>query len=122
MSESAPLDPAAMERLCRLGGKKFACEMIDLFLDYVGTKVAEARQAATAGDLSRLQKAVHPIKSSAGNVGATRLQELAKRLENEAYTGQAQMAAASLNTLEQAFADARIELTAAKEKLADPMA
>ena len=51
MRTNPDLDPAAIERLRGLGGEKFVREMIGLFLDYVGQKVKEARQAMLAGDL-----------------------------------------------------------------------
>ena len=79
-NKTHPLDPAAIERLCRLGGEKFAGEMIDLFGSFGGKKIAEARQARQTGNLTALAEAVHPLKSSAGNVGAVRVQELAAQI------------------------------------------
>jgi len=43
MSEFSPLDLSALERLHRLGGDDFTRKMIELFLDYGGTKLDEAR-------------------------------------------------------------------------------
>ena len=120
MSESRNLDPAALERLQRLGDSAFVCKMIDLFLDYAGKKIAEARRAQAAADLPGVQKAVHPIKSSAGNVGACRIQELALRLEDLARDGQAEAIAVSLSELEQAFAEVKPELEARRKTLATP--
>jgi len=116
------LDPTALERLVRLGGNQFAGEMIALFLDYAGKKVAEALAAQAAGDLAAVAKAVHPIKSSAGNVGAARVQALAARLEAEAGAGQAAAVAAGLAELEPAFTAASLELAAAQQRLAEPAA
>jgi HPt (histidine-containing phosphotransfer) domain-containing protein len=67
MNEPSTFNPAAIERLCRLGGEKFAVEMIDLFFSYGAKKVAEARQAREAGNLTALADAAHPLKSSAGS-------------------------------------------------------
>ena len=61
--------------------------MIDLFLEYAGQKIVEARAAQVAGNLTGVEKAVHPIKSSAGNVGARRIQELALQIEELARQG-----------------------------------
>ena len=119
MDPTAQLDPAALARLRRLGGIKFTREMIDLFLDYAPKKVAEARRAQLAGDLAGVGKAVHPIKSSAGNVGAVRLQEWATRLELDAKAGQAAAVAAGLTELELACAAASAELAAAKQTLVE---
>jgi HPt (histidine-containing phosphotransfer) domain-containing protein len=103
MSDSQNLDSAALQRLQRLGDDAFVCKMIDLFLDYAAKKVGEARAAQAAGNFVGVENAVHPLKSSAGNVGAFRVQELAVRLEDLARQGQAEALAVSLGELELAF-------------------
>jgi CheY-like chemotaxis protein/HPt (histidine-containing phosphotransfer) domain-containing protein len=115
--ESSPMQVAAIERLRKLGGDEFVNKMIDLFLDYTGTKIADARKAGTAGDLAALAKAVHPIKSSAGNIGASRVQELAARLEQlgKQPTGGEELSRL-LDELEIAFAEAQQVLEAEKSK------
>jgi HPt (histidine-containing phosphotransfer) domain-containing protein len=118
MNEPGPLNPAAIERLCRLGGEKFASEMIGLFLSYGATKIAEARQAQQAGNLGALADAAHPIKSSAGNVGAIRVQELASLVEQTARQQQGDLANAQLGELERAFVEAKSQLEKEKAKLA----
>lgn len=115
MSERASFNPAALERLIKLGGQKFALEMIALFGSYGGQKMAEARQA---GDLPALAAAVHPLKSSAGNVGAARVQELAAQIEQAANEQQAEHASNLLTELEGAFTEAVKRLELEKTKLA----
>ena len=39
MNEARPFNPAAIERLIKLGGQKFALEMIDLFGSYGAKKL-----------------------------------------------------------------------------------
>lgn len=104
MSASNDLDPAAIERLQRLGGGTFTAEMIRLFLSYGGEKLAEARRALQAGDLVGVEKAVHPVKSSAGNVGAVRMQQLAVETEQRAREQQSAAVAALMDELEAAYA------------------
>ena len=106
MNEPSPLDPAAIERLLKLGGPKFTLGMIDLFGSYGGKKVAEARQAQQSGNLTALADAAHPLESSAGNVGAVRVQELAAQVEASAREQQAGAAGDQLKELERAFAEA----------------
>lgn len=118
MSEMQNLDPSALERLQRLGGAEFVCKMIDLFLGYAAEKIAEARKAQTGADWPGIAKAVHPIKSSAGNVGARRLQELAQRLEQLSQQGESAPLAALVGELEQAFAAVKPELEQKKQSLA----
>lgn len=120
MSESSPLHPNAIERLCKLGGPAFAGKMIDLFISYCGEKVAAARRAQVAGHWPGVAEAVHPIKSSAGNVGATRVQDLATRLEQSAKQANASQAVAELAELEQAFGEAKTALETQKAKLPLP--
>src|SRR5712671_2528529 len=108
MNEPKPFDPAAIERLFKLGGQKFTLEMIDLFGSYGGKKLAEARQAQQTGNLKALADAAHPLKSSAGNVGAVRVQELAAQVESSAREPNAGLAGAQLDELERAFAEARV--------------
>jgi HPt (histidine-containing phosphotransfer) domain-containing protein len=110
MSEPSNLDPAALQRLQRFGDSAFVCKMINLFLDYAGQKIAEARAEHTAGNLAAVERAVHPIKSSAGNVGARRIQELALQIEEHAREGKAEAVADELSELEQAFAAVKPEL------------
>ena len=117
MSASQNLDPAALERLQRLGGDAFVCKMIDLFLDYAARKISEARAAQVAGNFTSVEKAVHPLKSSAANVGATHVQELAVRLEDLARQNQAEALAISLGELELAFADVEPELERHRQSL-----
>lgn len=122
MNEPKPFDPGAIERLLKLGGPKFTLEMMDLFGSYGGKKITEARSAQQAGQLPALAEAAHPLKSSAGNVGAVRVQELAAQVELFAREQKAEMAGARLNELESAFAEAKLFLEAERTRLAPPPA
>jgi HPt (histidine-containing phosphotransfer) domain-containing protein len=117
MSESLNLDPTALQRLQRLGDGAFVCKMIDLFLEFAGQKIVEARAAQVAGNLTGVEKAVHPIKSSAGNVGARRIQELALQIEELARQGHSETLAASMTELELAFAAVKPELEETRQSL-----
>jgi HPt (histidine-containing phosphotransfer) domain-containing protein len=110
MIETQNLDPAALERLQRLGGDGFVVKMIELFLEFAGGKVVAARRAQSAGDLAGVANAVHPIKSSAGNVGACRMQILARKIEELARQGQAGPLDDLVAEMEQAFVAAKAEL------------
>jgi CheY-like chemotaxis protein len=107
----------ALENLRRLGGAKFAAEMIELFFEYTQTKLTEAREAYAAGNNDGLAKAVHPIKSSAGNVGAARVAELAAQIENVARQKHMSELGGLLGELEGAFADIKPKLEAGKKAI-----
>jgi HPt (histidine-containing phosphotransfer) domain-containing protein len=112
------VNPAAIERLVKLGGGAFAAKMIGLFISYGGEKVAAARQAQSAGNLNAVADAAHPIKSSAGNVGALRVQDLAAKLEQSAREAKSDLVQSQLTELEQAFADSASFFEAEKARLA----
>ena len=117
MNESNALDLAAIERLRKLGGDKFAGEMIDLFLTFVGGKIVEARQAQLAGNLAAVAAAAHAAKSSAGNVGAVQVQAIAAQAERSAKDAAGDAAAESVAALEHSFAEVKPLLEAEKAKL-----
>ena len=88
------LEGSALDRLRDLGGQEFAAQMIGLFLELAQRKLAEARRAESRQDFQAVRMAVHPLRSSSGNVGArtmmelaARIDELAGRQENEAIPG-----------------------------------
>ena len=122
MNEPSALNPAAIERLCKLGGDKFAVEMIDLFVSYGGQKVAETRLAQQAGNLAGVAEAAHPIKSSAGNVGALRVQESAARVELLAREAKAEAVTSQVGELERVFSEVTTLLEAEKAKLQPKLA
>jgi HPt (histidine-containing phosphotransfer) domain-containing protein len=117
MSETSQLDPAAIERLRRLGGDDFARKMLDLFLSFTEQKLTEARQALADGKFAALAKAVHPVQSSAGNVGATRVQALASRIESLATEPQGEPLEALLAELGEAFDEVKVALNEKKHAL-----
>lgn len=111
-----PLEEAAMDRLRRLGGNQFVGQMISLFLDYAQTKLTDAQRASVAGDCAGVAKAAHPIKSSAGNVGANRVQEVAASLEETATRQQLGEVNRLLGELEAALAEVKPRLELEKKK------
>lgn len=65
------LDDAALQRLRGFGGDKLLHGMIELFLRNAPSKAADAREALDCGDSAALRAALHALKSSAGQLGAT---------------------------------------------------
>jgi len=76
-----------------------------------------SRAALQAGNLPGVALAAHPIKSSAGNVGAVQVQVLATQIEQSAKNAQAEVAPAQIDELERAFAEVVALLQAEKTKL-----
>lgn len=114
MNEEIFFDENALVRLRKLGGDEFVIRMLDLFLDYAPQRLAAARAAEQAGDLTALGKAVHPLKSSAGQIGARRVQELAAQIEKLATQQQAGEISTWLAQLEAALEHVKPRLAQAR--------
>jgi two-component system chemotaxis response regulator CheY len=92
-----PVDPEVLEMLASLqepGEPDLVVELVTLFLRDTPERLAELTgrpvEAATAA------RVAHAVKGSAGNLGATGLQELAGRLEQAGHRGEAGEALADL--------------------------
>ena len=117
MNDAEIIDPRALERLLDLGGPAFLKQMIGLFLDLAKTKLEAARVAETAGDLPGIAKAVHPLRSSGGNVGSRAILDLATRIEELARQQQGEQIPALLRELEAAFARVKPRLERERDSL-----
>ena len=82
------LDDAALAKLLKLGGPKFAGNMVEIFLGYAPTKLAEAQAAEAKGDYAGIEDAMHPLKTSASHVGALAVRALAVEIEQQVHAGE----------------------------------
>ncbi len=90
MSGSEPgalLDPAAFQRLRAWGGDELLGKIVSLFLEHAPTRLAEVETGLAEGDLERVERGAHALKSSAANLGGTALQQVCTRLEAAAEAG-----------------------------------
>jgi HPt (histidine-containing phosphotransfer) domain-containing protein len=110
MSDDNYFDEAALEKLRQLGGDKFVHRMIDMFFDYAPKRLAAARAGEQADDLVAIAKGVHPLKSSAGQLGARRVQELAAQIEKLATAQEAAALPPLIEELEAALAQIKPRL------------
>ena len=113
------LDPIAFAKLRRLGGDKLLGQMIDIFLNFVPTKIAQALEEQKANHLQAIEQGAHAIKSSASHVGARRLQDLAIEIERLAKERQPESLPALLADLESEFARVRTALIEHQRSLPD---
>ena len=116
-SASQDFDPQALERLRDLGGNAFLRQMIGLFLDLAQQKLHAARAAEQAGDVTALGKAIHALRSSSGNIGASTMQELATRIDELAREQNAVQIPSLLRQLEAAFARVKPRLEQERDAL-----
>jgi HPt (histidine-containing phosphotransfer) domain-containing protein len=87
MSESV-IDAAAIEKLQKLGGDPLVSEMIALFLRDTPERIAAISNGLKENDLRTVFKAIHPLSSGAGNIGAVKMFEIAGKLEAAAKDSQ----------------------------------
>jgi HPt (histidine-containing phosphotransfer) domain-containing protein len=81
------LDEAALVKLRRIGGSDLVRRLIELYLSNVEDRIGMLTRGVAEGDASQVELAAHTMKSSAGNVGAIRLQQTAEALEASAGSG-----------------------------------
>ncbi|MGH7654023.1 MAG: Hpt domain-containing protein [Gemmatimonadaceae bacterium] len=103
--DSAIIEPQALDMLVRIGGISLLKGMIQIFLTDVPLRLAKAREGVTTTDVVVVSRAMHVVKSSAGQMGARRMMDLCEAGEALARRGEA----ATLPTLV-AEIDAEYEL------------
>lgn len=88
MKDDLPvLEGAAIDRLTRLGGEDLVRQMVDLYFEHGPDRLELMSQGVAADDASLVERAAHALKSSAGNLGARRLQHTAEMVEALAAEG-----------------------------------
>lgn len=87
LPEQRALDPDALARLERFGGKKLLHEMIALFLDNAPERLAAVEAGVMSGDLLGAENALHSLKSSSAQLGALRLSRICAEGESIAHSG-----------------------------------
>jgi HPt (histidine-containing phosphotransfer) domain-containing protein len=81
-------DPTILDEL-RTEDETLLRELAGIFQGEVTKALGELDRALTAGDCPAAARIAHMLKGSAGNFGATQLQELAARMDQAASTGHA---------------------------------
>ncbi|HST21987.1 MAG TPA: ATP-binding protein [Blastocatellia bacterium] len=116
-SEPASIDASVIESLRKLQTKDepdFLSSLIDLFLTDVPAHLEIIQTAIAQTDARVLANKSHSLKSSCGNLGATRMTAICQRLETVGRTGSISGAAALLKELEEEFSLVRRALEAEK--------
>ncbi|MEX0892907.1 MAG: Hpt domain-containing protein [Gemmatimonadota bacterium] len=106
----AVIDRAAIERLTRLGGAALARQMIDLFMEHAAERLDAVRGGVDGPDVKSAERGAHSLKSTAGNLGAERLMEAARQVEDAASAGDHDRVAALFDTLDAALQEALASL------------
>ncbi len=115
--ESGPIDLTVLDRLRNLGGNNLIGRMIDLFCSHAEPTLAKGVQAFETGDMEELERAVHSLKSSAANLGAREVENIAGTVEQLAAQGRTIAIRPLLADLEKAFSQAKRRLEEVREGL-----
>lgn len=111
MNDSVVIDTDALGRLEEWGGQDLILKMLQLFLEHAPERMDQIRTGIDGESLEVAERGAHSLKSSAGNLGARRLQSLAAEVEDLAAGGDAEGVLARLPDLETAYAEARAALS-----------
>ncbi len=82
----APIDAGTIERLQQIDAS-VVHEVIDLYVSEAPLRIASIRDAIARQDAPLLASAAHALKSSSGNAGAKRVQEICSDLEKVGRIG-----------------------------------
>ena len=96
--------------LREMGGEDFLRGIVKGFLDSVPEGILRARNSSKAGDLEAVAQIARSLKSSAGNIGAVNLYEVARRAELAAREADQATAARFVDSLQDYFSAVRGEL------------
>jgi HPt (histidine-containing phosphotransfer) domain-containing protein len=109
---ASPIDAATFAELLDMtgGDQAFVDELVDTYLEEGERLVAAIAAAAAAGATDDLVRPAHSLKSSSLNVGALRLGELCRSLEEEARGGSVADPVGRADAINVAFAEARTAL------------
>lgn len=94
---------------CMDGDAEFAAGILEVFAEDCLRLIADFKQAIRNGNPDEARRCAHSLKGAAGNVGALRLQEAARKAENAAEKGNTEEISSTLRVIEEEFAAFRRE-------------
>lgn len=116
MGESV-IDGAAIETLVEDIGVEDVIELLDVYLDDAPQQLRTLLAALEACDVQGVASAAHRMKSTSAIVGATRLAEISRELEERARAGDLSGMEGRASEIAELMADAREQLGAARARL-----
>ena len=84
-------------------GEAVVNSIIDLYIQHSPELVQQINRAVAANDNDSLFKSAHSLKSSSGNIGALRLEALAKEMEKNGRSGDIEQAKAHVGELQTVY-------------------
>lgn len=108
------INRATLDDIRKLGGAKLLAELIDLFLGESTPQVALLRKALERRDATELERAVHKLKGSSGNLGAMAMSALCADLQVRAKASDWPAAEPLVAKIEREYVTVRAELESEK--------
>src|SRR5436305_11682402 len=118
---SEPIDNAVLDNLAQLqreGRPDIVNRVITLFLESAPALLKDLQEGAATGDMPKLHRASHTLKSASANVGAALLSAHCRELEAMARTGPVSDAAARASTIAEDYQRAQAALMARLPRVA----
>ena len=106
------LDVAQLNDIASILPPEKLRDFVSMYLDYIEGQLVGIAAFAVAGDLDGLCHEAHKVVGTAGNAGAKRVSELARRIERASKNGDAETAARLVGELEGAATTASLALRA----------
>jgi HPt (histidine-containing phosphotransfer) domain-containing protein len=113
MDQPAVLDHEVLDGLRQLtppGEPDVLTEVLKLFLDEVPPRLARLRNACAAGNIEEMHRTAHSLKGSAGNIGARRLYDVCRQLDEISKSGALADAAPLVDELSVEFGKVESEI------------
>lgn len=105
------LDQAATQELRNIMGNEFAL-LVQTFIRDSAQRIEAIRTGVTGGDVDGMRRAAHSFKGSAANMGAPRLADLCRALEELGRSGETNGAYPLIDELVVEYGAVERELTA----------
>ena len=99
----AGIDPHFIQRLRSIGGPNLVEQLIGMFRTRGPELVQTIEQGLADGNLESAKSAAHSLISSAGNLGGTRVSQMASAIEQAAVKGDAQEIGNTLDSFKATF-------------------
>jgi signal transduction histidine kinase/DNA-binding response OmpR family regulator/HPt (histidine-containing phosphotransfer) domain-containing protein len=107
------INDSALEAIRALdpnGGDEILQRIINLYIDNANTLLQTLEQAMASGKIDDIRSSSHTLKSSSNQVGAIRLAEMCREVENEARNQRYDASGKLLSSIQQEFSNARVVL------------
>tara|TARA_B100002003_G_scaffold206716_1_gene200661 strand:+ start:123 stop:485 length:363 start_codon:yes stop_codon:yes gene_type:complete len=109
-TDSPIINLESLGRLKEWGVPKLVNEMIRLFLQNGPSRMDQIRSVVESDDLDQPERGAHSLKSSAANIGAEHVRQIADEIEIAASNAEAERVRELLPGLEEAFGEVIAEL------------